>query len=51
MPESKPLKKGCRSTKEMESSGFRVLGLHSDLLGNPYREDSEWIGIVAERIE
>jgi SAM-dependent methyltransferase len=36
---------------ELESGGFRVLGLYSDLLGSPYQEDSSWIGIVAERTQ
>lgn len=36
--------------KELGLGGFRVLGLYADLLGNSFAEDSEWIGIVAERI-
>jgi SAM-dependent methyltransferase len=36
--------------RELESGGFSVLGLYSDLLGSPYHADSEWIGIVAESI-
>lgn len=35
--------------KELEVGGFHVLGLYADLLGNSFAEDSEWIGIVAER--
>ena len=35
--------------KELEVGGFHVLGIYSDLLGNSFAEDSEWIGIVAER--
>ena len=35
--------------EELEVGGFHVLGLYADLLGNPFVEGSEWIGIVAER--
>jgi hypothetical protein len=35
--------------KELEAGEFHVLGLYADLLGNPCAEDSEWIGIVAEK--
>jgi SAM-dependent methyltransferase len=35
--------------KELEIGGFHVLDLYADLLGNPLSEDSEWIGIIAER--
>jgi SAM-dependent methyltransferase len=32
---------------ELESGGFKVLGVWSDLEGTPYRPDSEWLGVVA----
>ena len=35
--------------KELEVGEFHVLGLYADLLGNSFAEDSEWIGIVAEK--
>jgi SAM-dependent methyltransferase len=35
--------------KELELGGFHVLELYSDLLGNPFTNDSEWIGVVVER--
>ncbi len=34
---------------ELESSGFDVLSLWSDLTGTPYQEGSEWIGLVARK--
>jgi len=34
---------------ELETGGFHVTGMYADLLGNPLTEDSEWIGIVAEK--
>ena len=37
-------------SKELEFGGFRLLGLYADLLGTPFQDESEWIGIVAERI-
>jgi SAM-dependent methyltransferase len=35
--------------KELEAGEFHVLGLYADLLGSPFAEGSEWIGIVAEK--
>ena len=35
--------------KELQAGGFQVLGIYADLLGNPYVEGSDWIGIVAQR--
>jgi SAM-dependent methyltransferase len=35
--------------KELEVGGFHVLGQYADLQGNSFTEDSEWIGIVAEK--
>jgi len=35
--------------KELEFGGFRLQGFYADLLGSSYHEDSEWIGIVAEK--
>lgn len=35
-------------TAELEENGFEVIGLWGDLLGTPWREDSEWIGVVAK---
>jgi SAM-dependent methyltransferase len=35
--------------KELEAGGFHVRGFYADLLGHPFVEDSEWIGIVAEK--
>jgi SAM-dependent methyltransferase len=34
-------------TAELQASGFKVESLWGDLTGTPYREDSEWIGVVA----
>lgn len=34
-------------TTELQASGFKVESLWGDLTGTPYREDSEWIGVVA----
>lgn len=34
---------------ELASGGFEVLSVWSDLTGTPYREESEWIGVVAQR--
>ena len=36
-------------TKELSASGFLVESIWGDLTGNPYREDSEWIGVVARK--
>jgi SAM-dependent methyltransferase len=38
-------------TAELEAGGFTMLGLWGDLTGSPYREDSEWIGIVARKMD
>jgi SAM-dependent methyltransferase len=34
-------------TDELEASGFEVLGIYADLLGNPCTGDSGWLGAVA----
>ena len=36
-------------TAELEAGGFTVRSLWGDLTGTPYRDDTEWIGVVAER--
>lgn len=38
-------------TGELEEGGFEVVGLYSDLTGTPYNEESEWIGVVARRVD
>ncbi|QRN82295.1 class I SAM-dependent methyltransferase [Chloroflexota bacterium] len=35
-------------TQELVENGFEVAGLWSDLKGTPWREGSEWIGVVAK---
>ena len=35
-------------TAELEQGGFTVESLWGDLTGQPYRPESEWIGIIAE---
>lgn len=32
---------------ELESAGFNIVGLWSDLAGTPLRPDAEWIGVIA----
>ena len=34
---------------ELRKNSFDVLSLWSDLTGTPFREDSEWIGVVAQK--
>ncbi len=34
---------------ELSVDGFNVVGLWGDLMGTPWTEDSEWIGVVAQR--
>ncbi len=36
---------------EISAGGFKVVGLWADLMGTPWVEDSEWIGVVAEAIK
>ena len=36
---------------ELEASGFAVESLWADLAGAPYHPDSEWIGVVARRLD
>jgi len=36
---------------ELTQAGFRVDSLWNDLQGTPYREDSDWIGVVAQKPE
>ncbi len=37
-----------RITKELESGGFQVESVWNDLMGTPYTEDTDWIGIVTQ---
>ena len=37
--------------EELREGGFEVLSLWSDLIGTPLSEDSEWIGVVAQRTD
>ncbi len=37
-------------TAALAAQGFAVRAVWSDLAGAPYREDSEWIGVVAEPV-
>jgi len=36
-------------TDELETGNFKVKSLWGDLMGTPYTDDSEWIGIVAQK--
>ncbi|MFN8417790.1 MAG: class I SAM-dependent methyltransferase [Anaerolineae bacterium] len=36
-------------TAELESGGFKVNHLYADLWGTPFTDDTEWIGVVAQR--
>jgi SAM-dependent methyltransferase len=36
-------------TQELEDAGFVIQGAWNDLLGTPFTEDGEWIGIVARK--
>ena len=36
-------------TAELEAGGFAVKGVWNDLIGTPFTEDTEWIGIVTQR--
>ena len=38
-------------TAELAKGGFEVEQVYSDLAGTPYREDSEWIGVVAKKAD
>jgi len=35
-------------TRELEENGFVVTGLWSDLMGTPWENDSEWIGLITQ---
>jgi SAM-dependent methyltransferase len=35
-----------RITQELQSGGFHVESVWSDLMGTPYAEDTDWIGVV-----
>jgi SAM-dependent methyltransferase len=37
-------------TAELEQAGFGVQSVWSDLLGTPFTDDTDWIGIVAQKI-
>ncbi len=37
-------------TQELTASGFNVFGTWSDLLGTPYAEPTEWIGVIASPV-
>lgn len=36
-------------TTELEQAGFGVQSVWSDLLGTPFRDDTEWIGLVVQK--
>lgn len=36
-------------TAELEQAGFKVLGVWNDLLGTPYTDDTEWIGLITSK--
>ena len=36
-------------TSELERGGFAVQSVWNDLLGTPYSEDTEWIGVIARK--
>jgi len=36
-------------TSELEQGGFSVRGIWGDLLGTPYTQDSEWMGVLAQK--
>lgn len=38
-------------TRELDSGGFTVQSVCSDLVGTPFAEETEWIGVVAKKIE
>jgi SAM-dependent methyltransferase len=35
-------------TAELEQAGFAVQSIWNDLIGTPYSEDAEWIGLIAQ---
>lgn len=37
-------------TQELGNGGFEVQSVWNDLLGTPYKEDTEWIGVIAKKI-
>ena len=37
-------------TAELEAAGFLIEGTWADLTGEPYHEDTEWIGVVARAV-
>jgi hypothetical protein len=38
-------------TRRFEAGGFRVRSVWNDLTGTPYAEETEWIGVIAQRKE
>jgi len=38
-------------TEELAEGGFEVRSLWSDLTGTPFTEDTEWIGVVAKKVD
>jgi SAM-dependent methyltransferase len=38
-------------TAELTTGGFTVQQTYADLMGTPYSEEAEWIGVVAQRID
>ncbi len=36
-------------TQELQSSGFTVRSVWNDLTGTPFSEDTEWIGVIAQK--
>jgi SAM-dependent methyltransferase len=38
-------------TAELEQAGFAVQSVWNDLLGTPFSENTEWIGIVAQKLD
>jgi SAM-dependent methyltransferase len=37
-------------TTEIEGGGFEVKSVWSDLTGTPYTEETEWIGVIAQKV-
>jgi SAM-dependent methyltransferase len=37
-------------TAELEGGGFKVKSIWGDLTGTPYKEKSEWFGVLAEKV-
>jgi SAM-dependent methyltransferase len=36
-------------TRELEDGGINVVGVWNDLMGTPYSDDTEWIGLVGRK--